>query len=141
MKGVELTASGKVAGGFGWHADYTYTDVKDSPYAGGTTIASSVAYQSTTPEARGNVGADWVHGPWEADANLHYVSDFQWYDIAGGALKPVNAYATLSSRVGYKLENGLTFALSGQNLLNERQKQTRGLQAERQVLISVSKAW
>ena len=141
MKGVELTASGKVAGGFSWHADYTYTDVKDSPYAGRTTIASSAAYQSTTPEGRGNVGADWVQGPWEVDANLHYVSDFQWYDITNGALAPVNAYATLSSRVGYKLENGLTLALSGQNLLNERQKQTRGLQAERQVLITISKAW
>lgn len=141
MKGFELTASGKVAGGFGWHADYTYTDVKDSPYAGFNTTATFVAYQSTTPEGRGNIGADWVKGPWELDANLHYVSDFQWYDLTNGALQPVNAYATLSSRVGYKLENGLTLALSGQNLLNERQKQTRGLQAERQVLISVSKTW
>jgi iron complex outermembrane receptor protein len=141
MKGVELTASGKLAGGFGWRADYTYTDVKDSPLNGLTTTATSTAYQSTTPEGRGNIGADWVQGPWEVDANLHYVSDFQWYDIAGGGLKPVNAYATLSSRVGYKMENGLTLALSGQNLLNERQQQTRGLQAERQVLISVSKAW
>ena len=141
MKGVELTASGKLAGGFGWRADYTYTDVKDSPYAGVNTAATFVAYQSTTPEGRGNIGADWIQGPWEADANLHYVSDFQWYDIANGALKPVNAYATLSSRVGYRMENGLTLALSGQNLLNERQKQTRGLQAERQVLFSVSKSW
>ena len=141
MKGVELSASGKFAGGFGWRADYTYTDVKDSPLNGLNTTATATAYQSTTPEGRGNIGADWVQGPWEVDANLHYVSDFQWYDSSGGALKPVNAYATLSSRVGYKLENGLTLALSGQNLLNERQKQTRGLQVERQVLFSVSKAW
>lgn len=141
MKGVELTASGKLAGGFGWRADYTYTDVEDSPLNGLSTAATAVAYESTTPEGRGNVGVDWVQGPWEANANLHYVSDFQWYDIANGALKPVNAYATLSSRVGYKLGNGLILAVSGQNLLNERQKQTRGLQAERQVLFSVSKSW
>lgn len=141
MKGFELTASGKLAGGFGWRADYTYTDVEDSPLNGLRTTATATAYQSTTPEGRGNLGVDWVQGSWEADANLHYVSDFQWYDLTNGALRPVNAYATLSSRVGYKLENGVTLALSGQNLLSERQKQTRGLQAERQVLVSVSKSW
>ncbi len=100
MKGVELIGSGKIAGGFGWRADYTYTDVKDSPLPGVNTTAAAVAYQSTTPEGRGNVGADWVKGPWEADVNLHYVSDFQWYDITNGALQPVKAYATLSSRAG-----------------------------------------
>ena len=140
-KGVELLASGKVAEGLNWRADYTYTDVKDSLFPGMNATARYVAFESTTPSNRGNVGADWTKGPWEADANLHYVGDFKWYDITNGALQPVKAYASLSSRVGYKLDNGVTVALSGQNLLKEQQKQTRGLQAERQVLLSVSKAW
>jgi iron complex outermembrane receptor protein len=141
MKGVELTLAGKLAGGFGWHGDYTYTDVKDTPFAGMNPVARYTAFESTTPETRGNIGADWVKGPWEADANLHYVGDFQWYDITNGALRPVKAYASLSSRVGYRMDNGVTLAVSGQNLLSEQQRQTRGLEAERQVLFSVSKAW
>ena len=141
MKGVELTASGKIAGGFGWRADYTYTDVKDSLFPGMNAVNRYVAFESTTPKSRGNIGADWSKGPWEVDANLHYVGDFQWYDVTNGALQPVSAYASLSSRVGYRLDNGVTLAVSGQNLLNERQKQTRGLQAERQLMVSISKAW
>ena len=141
MKGVELTASGKLDGGFGWHGDYTYTDVKDSLFPGMDAVNRYVAFQSTTPKTRGNVGANWSKGPWETDANLHYVGDFKWYDITNGALQPVKAYASLSSRVGYKMDNGVTLAVSGQNLLKAQQKQTRGLEAERQLVASISKAW
>ncbi|MDB5458090.1 MAG: hypothetical protein JWP92_3675 [Caulobacter sp.] len=141
MKGVELTAAGQLAGGFGWRGDYTYTDVKDSLFPGMNAVARYAAFESTTPKTRGNIGANWSKGPWETDANLHYVGDFKWYDITNGALQPVKAYASLSSRVGYRMDNGVTLALSGQNLLAERQKQTRGLQAERQLVASISKAW
>ncbi|WP_297509434.1 TonB-dependent receptor [uncultured Caulobacter sp.] len=141
MKGVELIASGKVAGGFGWRANYTYTDVKDSLFPGFNAVQRYVAFAQTTPKSRGNLGVDWSGGPWEADANLHYVGDFQWYDITNGALQPVKAYASLSSRVGYKAGDGLVFAVGGQNLLNARQQQTRGLQAERRVQFTVSKSW
>jgi outer membrane receptor for ferrienterochelin and colicins len=141
MKGVELTASGKVTGGFNWHADYTYTDVKDSLFPGINAVNRYVAFEQTTPKSRGNIGADWSKGPWEVDANLHYVGSFQWYDLTNGALQPVKSYASLSSRVGYKMNNGVTLAVSGQNLLTERQNQTRGLQAERQLLLTISKTW
>jgi outer membrane receptor for ferrienterochelin and colicins len=142
MKGVELTASGKLAGDFGWHADYTYTDVEDSLLPGINAEARQAAFESTSPKSRGNVGGYWARGPWEVDANLHYVGDYQFYAIpAGGALQPVKAYASLSSRVGYRMDNGVTLALSGQNLLQERQNQTGNLRAERQLVASISKAW
>ncbi|MBP8246071.1 MAG: TonB-dependent receptor [Phenylobacterium sp.] len=141
LKGVEVNVSGKLTENLGWRADYTWTDVKDSPFAGINPTARYVAFEKTTPKGRGNVGVDWVKGPWEVDANLHYVSDYQFYDIVNGALKPVDAYASLSGRVGYRAQNGVTLALAGQNLLTERQKQTRGLEAERRVLFTVSKTW
>ena len=141
LKGAEVTVSGKLTENLGWRADYTWTDVKDAPFAGINATARYVAFEATTPKGRGNVGVDWVKGPWEADANLHYVGDFKFYDITNGALQPVDSYASLSARVGYRTEQGVTLALSGQNLLTERQKQTRGLEAERRVLVSVSKAW
>ena len=141
LKGVEVTASGKLTDSLGWRADYTWTDVKDAPFAGINPTARYVAFEATTPKGRGNLGVDWVKGPWEADANLHYVSDFDFYDITNGALRPVDAYASLSARVGYRTQSEVILALAGQNLLTERQKQTRGLEAERRVLFSVSKAW
>ena len=69
------------------------------------------------------------------------MSDYKFYDVLTTVLSPVSAYASLSGRVGYKLDNGVNLAISGQNLLKERQDQSRGLQAERRVLFSVSKTW
>jgi len=139
--GVELTASGKIPGGFNWHADTTYTDVKDSLFTGVNAVIDQVAFQETTPKFRGNVGADWEQGPWETDANLHYIGDYQFYNLVTGDLGPVKAYTNLDARVGYKFKGGFTVALSGQNLLSERQKQTTGLEAERMAQITVSKSW
>jgi len=139
--GVELSASGKIVGGFNWHADTTYTDVKDSPFTGVNAVFDQVAFQETTPKFRGNLGVDWEQGPWETDANLHYVGDYQFYNLVTGDLGQVKAYTNLDMRVGYKFKDGITVAVSGQNLLTERQKQTTGLEAERMAQLTVSKAW
>jgi outer membrane receptor for ferrienterochelin and colicins len=141
LKGVEIVASGRVTPELGWRADYTLTDVEDAPFAGVNTASRSIAFQQTTPKGRGNLGMDWEHGAWEADANLHYVGDFQFYNAVTTALTPVNAFASLSARLGYKTQNGVTLAIAGQNLLRERQDQTSGLQAERRVQFTVSKTW
>lgn len=140
-KGVEFTASGRATDNMTWRADYTWTDVKDTAFPGFNMASRFTAFQETTPSGRGNIGVDWVKGPWEADANLHYVGDFRFYDITNGALQPVKAFTSLSSRVGYKTESGVTLALAGQNLMTERQKQTRGLEAERRVQFTISKTW
>jgi iron complex outermembrane receptor protein len=142
-KGVELNASGRLWASVNWTADYTYTTVKDSPFAGANAVANIVAFGSTTPGYRGNVGLNWAKGPWEADANLHYVGAYKFYGVVlfHGALAPVDAYGSLSARVGYLFHNGVTVALSGQNLLADRQKQTTGLEAERRWQFAISKAW
>jgi outer membrane receptor for ferrienterochelin and colicins len=141
MKGVEFTASGKLSADLSWHFDDTYTDVKDSPFAGVDTVGRSIAFQQTTPKTRGNIGGDWVRGPWEVDANLHYVGDFKWYNMVTDALQPVKAFGALSMRAAYKMDNGLVLAVSGQNLLSDRQKQTAGLEAERRLQFTISKTW
>ncbi|WP_162149148.1 TonB-dependent receptor plug domain-containing protein [Asticcacaulis benevestitus] len=140
-KGVELTATGKIADGLSWRADTTYTDVKDKLTTGVNAVARSVAFQDTTPKFRGNIGGDWEKGHWEADANLHYVSDYQFYSLLNGALVPVKAYTALSGRIGYKMDDGVILALSGQNLGSNRQKQTTGLEAERSMQFTITKTW
>nr|QQZ50573.1 TonB-dependent receptor [Phenylobacterium glaciei] len=100
-----------------------------------------MAFARTTPSGRGNLGMDWEKAGWEADANLHYVGDYDGWDVVSGTLTPVKAYASLSARLGRQLDNGLTLAISGQNLTSARQKQTGGLEAERRVLFTVSKTW
>ncbi|MDR3526849.1 MAG: TonB-dependent receptor [Rhizomicrobium sp.] len=142
MKGVEVNITGKLTDSLSWRGDYTYTDVKDSPYAGVNTTTALAAFQSTTPKYRGNVGLTWATGAWEADINVHYVGDYKFYNMVDASLQNVKAYASLSSRVAYRLEeSGVTLALSGQNLTSDRQVQTTGLQAERRVQFTLSKDW
>lgn len=140
MKGLEVTASGKSENGFRWSADYTYTDVEDAPFTGVDPVARSTAFERSTPKSRGNLAAGWANSRWEVDGFLHYVSAFDAYALTGG-LERVDGYATLGARAAYALENGLTFAVSGQNLLNERQRQTAGLRAERRMQFAISKSW
>ena len=140
-RGVEVTASGKFTPSLSWHADYTYTDVRDSVFAGVDPVANAVAFRATTPKYRGNIGVDWDQGPWETDVNLHYVGAYMFYNQISGALAPVNAYGALSARVGYRFHEGVIVAISGQDLIDDRQAQTTGLEAERQVQFTISKAW
>lgn len=143
MKGAELAASGKVDGGFHWNADVTYTDINDKPFTSDATLVlRKVAFEKTSPKYRGNVAAGWANDAWSVDGFVHYVDKFDSYN--GNLLEPVKAYATVAGRIGYRMENGLEFALSGQNLLNDRQSQAKsatGLMAERRVMFSLNKSW
>ncbi|HEY8615211.1 TonB-dependent receptor plug domain-containing protein [Phenylobacterium sp.] len=141
MQGFELSASGRAKTGFRWSADYTYTDVKDEAFRGVNPATRGTAFERMSPKHRGNVAAGWSNKAWEADAFLHYVGKFDSPRVVGTGLAEVDAFTTLGGRVAHKLDNGLTFAVAGQNLLHERQKQTNGFEAERRVFVSVSKAW
>jgi iron complex outermembrane receptor protein len=143
MTGVELAASGKVGQGFHWRADVTWTDIEDQPFTtDAAVILRKVAFEETSPKYRGNVAVGWANERWAVDGFVRFVDDFASYN--GNPLEPVDAYATVAGRVGYRMENGLEFALSGQNLLEDRQSQAKaasGLMAERRLMFSVSKAW
>jgi iron complex outermembrane receptor protein len=145
MSGVELAASGKIEGGFHWNADWTYTNVDDKNAAGFSAVVRTAAYGETTPKNRGNVAFGWSGGPWAADAFVHFVGDRQGYALYAVGVTPrlvdLNGYAALGGRVARTFDHGITVALSGQNLGDDRQRQTTGLEVERRVFLSVSKSW
>jgi iron complex outermembrane receptor protein len=146
MWGAELSAQGRLGGGFHWSADTTYTNVTDQPFTGRDLAALNAAYAQTTPKYRGNVALGWSDAHWTVDGYLHLVSNFDSYTNPtgfGSVLERVPAYATLASRIGYQTSSGVVLAVSGQNLLidHQVQAQTSGLRAERRILFSVSKGW
>jgi len=143
MKGVELSAPGKIKGGDHWSADTTYTDVTDTPF---TTAASlilrKVDFAATSPKYRSNLAAGWTNDTWTVDGFAHFVSKFDSYN--GNVLEAVPSYSTLAARVAYRLPHDIDLALTGQNLAHDRQSQAKGpsgLQAERRILASISKTW
>jgi len=146
MKGFELSASGKVKGGFRWSADYTYTKVETQFPAEllaqtYTPESLSIAFDKTTPKWRGNASLGWSDEHWAVDGYLHYTGKFGMYGGFGLPLTPVDAYATLAARVGYTFDNGVELAVSGQNLGKSHQAQGNALYAPRRVLVSLSKSW
>lgn len=170
MYGLELAASGGGRTGLRWSADYTYTEVDVDIDPGREPVARFVAFADTTPKHRANAAVGWADARWSADAYLRYVSGFSLYggflgaggaasavpdlrniDLAtlagllsgglGGKLSPVKGYATVGARIGYQFGDDFTLAVSGQNLLEDQQRQHVGMEVERRVVVSLSKGW
>ncbi|WP_161494540.1 TonB-dependent receptor [Caulobacter sp. B11] len=140
MTGVELAASGTIEGGYHWSADYTWTDVEDQTLAGYSAVGRGTAFAETTPAYRGNVALGWENDAWSADGYVRFVGGFAGYSTTS-TLVPIDGYASLGGRVARQFEQGFTVAVSGQNLIEEAQRQTAGLEAERRVHLTVSKSW
>jgi iron complex outermembrane receptor protein len=51
-----------------------------------------------------------------------------------GSLLSISSYVSVDARVGYRLNDRMTLALSGQNLTDSSQRQTVAPEVERRVL-------
>ena len=140
-KGVELAISGAFGKGFRWSGNYAWTDVKNAGPAGVSVDANLVDYAATTPQHRGNIAFGWNDKAWSVDGFVRLVSDFHEYRFLSNVPVPVAGYATVAARVARQLDHGVTLAVSGENLLLDRQRQTVGLYAPRTVRVSLSKSW
>ena len=140
LTGAEFEINGKIGASYRWGFNYTYTHVTDTAYPGQNLLAGNVAFDQTTPSSRANANLGWSSGAFTADGYLRYVSAFAEFN-GGAALQPVPAYATLAARVAYALNKNVSLALSGENLLHDRQDQTAGLLVERRALFSVQTNW
>ena len=139
-KGAEIEASGAFGHGFRWSGNYTWTDVTNSPLAGVNLDLNSADYAATTPEHRGNVSLGWSDPRWSVDGFVRLVSRYYAEDPSP-ILIPVAAYATVAARVARQFDPGLTVALSGENLLQDQQRQTIGVQVPRIVRVTLTKSW
>lgn len=139
LKGVEVLASGKYANGMHWNANYTYTDVEDDTLAAFDAATRYAAYELSTPKHRANLNVGWTNETWTVDGFVRYEGSKDLYYAA--AVRPVDSFVSLAGRVAREFDGGVTVAVSGQNLLSERQQQTSGLKAERRLFLSVAKAW
>ena len=102
-----------------------------------------IAFGDTSPKWRSNLGLGWAKDSWTVDGYVKQVSKFNSY-TATQTLDPVKGYTTVAGRVAYELKSGITLALNGQNLMRESQAQTKGvsgLQAERRVIVGLTKRW
>ena len=142
MKGAELAASGKFGKGFRWSADTTHVEITDKPTAGYDPVVRLIAYSKTAPKWRSNLSLGWSDGTWSADGYVHGVSRFSSYITTG--LESVPSYTSFGGRLAWKAEDGLELSLNGQNLLEDRQMQAKGLsglEIQRRVIVQLGKSW
>ena len=107
-----------------------------------TIILRKVNFEASSPKYRSNLAAGWANDKWSLDGYAHFVSKFNSYN--GNLLEPVKGFTTVAARVAYAFAPGAEVSLNGQNLMTERQSQAKGksgLEAERRVMLGVSKSW
>jgi outer membrane receptor for ferrienterochelin and colicins len=137
--GLELNLKGNVGENWNWDTSYTFQRIVDDMNAN---IGASVPYngEDSTPRHKITLHGGYVSGPWEADAFAQYVSGYKV--LEGGSFSftssDVGNNVQISGRVGYKINDNFTLAISGQGFAPGDSRETSGPKAERQVFLSLT---
>jgi iron complex outermembrane receptor protein len=143
--GGEISLTGTFADHWRWGTSYRLETIKDKllpPWQNG---AGYTDFQHTLPrhQIRANLG--WSNDRWESDVALYYQSatnSLMPLLMTGGATPiPISNYVNADARIGYRINDTLTLAVSGQNLLQAQQVQTSAPAVERRVFINLSTAF
>lgn len=134
--GIELGLKGTFWDHWRWDVNYRLEQIDDFFPTGLTNTGTLIDFEHTTPHHLVKANLGWSDGRWEIDGYLTYQSQtfgFVNTNVAPITIAPVNDWVSLDGRIGYKLNDRFTFALSGQNLATSMQHQTTGPQVERRV--------
>ena len=131
--GAELSGTGQLGRGFDWDLRYRLV-VTDADL-----LPVPLAYKHASPRHLliGRLG--WAQGSWEVDLFGRYTTHMEgWRATAAGYnLVQVDDVVSLAARAAYRLTQNVTLALEGSNILQERQRQSIGAEAERRVFLSL----
>ena len=113
--GSEIELKGSSPSGFRWTASYSYARVLDQG-----DVKSLVDYQGSAPQHHVRLLVGYTHGDWEFDLHGHLLSGTNMLrSLDGGSTQAafrVGGYTAVSGRIGYRLNDNWTVALSGTNL-------------------------
>lgn len=141
--GLELSVAGHFSPDWRWRLSYTPEAIRDH-FAPGFVLANTlVDDEHTNPVHVVNSNLGWSNGPWEIDGYLRYESRFSGVNgghpvFPVGSLVRIPDYVSIDGRIAYQINDHLTLAVSGQNLLQSPQRQTSAAAVERRVLFTVS---
>jgi len=141
--GAEISLAGTLSEHWRWGLSYTPEVITDHFRPGYTVLTTLVDYEHTHPVHTVNANLGWAQGPWEIDGYLRYLSEFdsiqgQSAFLPSGLLVRIPDYVSVDARVAYRINDHLTLALSGQNLLDSPQIQTSAPAVERRLLATLT---
>lgn len=140
--GGEVSLQGHAAAGLRWSASYARISITQHLRIAPLTGSSSLLdYAHGTPTDAVDAGLGYAAHGIEADVAGRWQSGFTDYGLNAAAVVspvPVGSYLTLSARVGYRLTQRVSVAVSGQQLTRNRLVEAAGLPVERRVYGTIS---
>ena len=141
--GVELELKGHSESGFRWNASYALVSTTDhTPLDQGPVLTGTVDYAHSTPDHVLIGGVGYTRDKWELDLRARWQSSYLDFRLnpARRALQAVNIdnYITMNARIGYRVTDNLTVALSAQQFNQSQLVESAGPPVQRQIILSVS---
>ena len=139
--GTEIGIKGHAESGFRWNFSYAFVATTDTTVLNrGALVTSTIDYARSVPRNVVIAGIGYTRDRLEMDLLARWQSsyrDFQIAPIGGFLLQPVEVrnYMTLNARVGYRLTDNFTVAVTAQQFNVSRLLQTAGPPVERRVLV------
>lgn len=134
--GAEFDLKGKFDQNWSWGINDTIEKIHNHY------VNPTVNTLALTPVNLTNVHLGYQTGPWESDAFAYYTTRFRQPEPGNNVLIPaplatIPAHVSLSARLGYKINDATTVAISGQSLQQSQSLTSTALETERQVFLSL----
>lgn len=145
--GIELGVEGKFKQYWNWDASYVYQaindDIRNRDSSGVLRVPAE--FEDSNADHRINAHLGYARDKWEVDGYASFISShetvlFNGFDAGGPAWQQVNigSHLNTSARVGYKITDNLTFAVSGTNLTYDNRRVNSGPEVERIVFATLT---
>lgn len=140
--GGELDLRGKAPPGWRWNASYSFISITDRLAINRNGIYSPQDYQHGSPTHAVALGGGYTRGQWEFDLEGRWQSRFLDFraDPALSTLIPtvVGNYVVLNARIGYRVTDWMTVALTAEQFNNSHLLQAAAPPVDRRVFLTLT---
>ena len=134
--GAEIGIKGQSVAGVRWQASYSLMGIADHTSLNKVFLTSTQNYQNGSPVHVVIAGAGYTREKWEMDVLGRWQSRFsdQRATLRGLVPMTVDDYVTVTARIGYRVTDHVTLALTAQQLNAPRVVQSAGPPVERSLI-------
>jgi outer membrane receptor for ferrienterochelin and colicins len=141
--GGELGIKGHAESGLRWQLNYAFAvTTNDTVLNKGPVLSSTIDYANSVPRHVVTAGIGYSRDRLEMDLLGRWQSSYRDFLEAPGSLQlqpvEVQNYVTLDARVGYRLTDQITAAVTAQQFNMSRLMQTAGPPVARQIIASIT---